>query len=99
MTANPMAHSVEAAADRAGVGRTTIYAAIRDGALVARKCGRRTIVLTSDLQAWLSKLPHARASSDENFKNEGAHALTTRNKAVDRQIRNNFGFEPGGDND
>ena len=98
MTATPMAHSVEAAADRAGVGRTTIYAAIRDGALVARKCGRRTIVLTSDLQAWLSKLPHAR-TSEENFKNEAAHALTTRNKAVDRQIRNNFEFCADGAND
>lgn len=44
-----------------GLGRTTIYAAIKDGALVARKYGRRTIVLADDLTTFLSALPTTKA--------------------------------------
>ena len=40
-----------------GLGRTSIYAQIRDGHLVARKCGRRTIILPSDAADWLKNLP------------------------------------------
>jgi excisionase family DNA binding protein len=45
---------------RSGVGRTTVYAAIKDGSLKARKCGRTTIVLAGDLRAWLTALPALR---------------------------------------
>ena len=37
-----------------------LYDAIRDGRLVARKWGRRTIVLRSDLEAFLQGLESAR---------------------------------------
>jgi excisionase family DNA binding protein len=47
---------------RTGVGRTTVYAAIKDGSLKARKCGRTTVVLADDLRAWLSSLPTLRRS-------------------------------------
>ncbi len=40
-----------------GLGRTSIYAEIRDGRLVARKCGRRTIILHTDATDWLKNLP------------------------------------------
>jgi excisionase family DNA binding protein len=40
-----------------GFGRTTIYAAIKTGDLVARRYGRRTIVLEEDLQKFLRNLP------------------------------------------
>ena len=40
-----------------GLGRDTIYKAIHTGRLPARKLGRRTIVLASDLQAFLESLP------------------------------------------
>jgi excisionase family DNA binding protein len=40
-----------------GLGRTTVYAAIKAGHLVARKYGRRTIVLADDLATFLHKLP------------------------------------------
>lgn len=40
-----------------GLGRTKIYEAISDGRLKARKCGKRTIVLRSDLQEFLAALP------------------------------------------
>jgi excisionase family DNA binding protein len=41
----------------AGIGRTKIYEAISEGRLKARKYGKRTIVLRTDLQAFLSGLP------------------------------------------
>jgi excisionase family DNA binding protein len=53
----PLGRSVNAAAIRAGVGRSTIYAAINSGALRALKAGRRTLILDSDLQAWFGSLP------------------------------------------
>lgn len=49
--------SIEEAALLSGLGRTSIYGAVKSGALKARKAGRRTIVLKSDLQAWLAALP------------------------------------------
>ena len=46
---------------RTGLGRTTVYAAIKSGDLVARKYGRRTIVLERDLRNFLSRLPNSHA--------------------------------------
>jgi hypothetical protein len=43
-----------------GLGRTRIFQAISDGRLVARKFGRRTIVLRTDLDAFLQNLESAR---------------------------------------
>jgi hypothetical protein len=40
-----------------GLGRTLIFAEIRAGKLVARKCGRRTLILKEDLLKWLQTLP------------------------------------------
>ena len=54
-----IAHSVDGACDAAGVGRTSIYEAIRAGELKARKLGRRTIILDDDLRQWLASLPLA----------------------------------------
>lgn len=39
------------------LGRTKVYEAISARQLRAKKFGRRTIVLMSDLQAWLEGLP------------------------------------------
>jgi excisionase family DNA binding protein len=58
----PAAHSVNTAAAMAGVGRTTIFAALKSGALKARKIGRRTVILDEELRRWLSSLPPARAA-------------------------------------
>jgi excisionase family DNA binding protein len=49
----------------AGVGLNTIYRAINSGELVARKLGARTLILRSDLEAWLQKLPKAVAKSTQ----------------------------------
>ena len=53
----PLARSVPATARVAGVGRTTIFAAIKAGNLVAIKVGRRTIITDKDLKEWIAALP------------------------------------------
>jgi hypothetical protein len=39
------------------IGRDTIYDAIRDGRLIARKLGRRTIILDDEGEEFLKSLP------------------------------------------
>jgi hypothetical protein len=60
-----LAYSVTSAAAIAGVGRTFLYAEIRVGRLVARKAGRRTVVLDSDLRNWLASLPTVPSANDD----------------------------------
>jgi hypothetical protein len=43
-----------------GLGRTSVYSAIKSGALIARRYGRCTIVLAEDLGTFLNNLPKAR---------------------------------------
>ncbi len=57
---SPRAFRIAEICSITGLGRTTIYAAIRAGDLIARKCGRRTIVLADDLSEWLASLPRTR---------------------------------------
>ena len=56
----PRAFRIGDVCARTGLGRTTIYAAIKGGLLVARKHGRRTVVLVDDLAAFLEGLPTAK---------------------------------------
>jgi excisionase family DNA binding protein len=58
-----MAFSVNEAAMRAGLGRDRIYNAIRDGALVAKKFGRRTLITADALRRFLDGLPPLRLPS------------------------------------
>jgi len=51
------AYSIAEVMLQSGLGRDTIYKAINSGRLPARKVGRRTIVLTTDLQRFLEALP------------------------------------------
>jgi excisionase family DNA binding protein len=51
------AYSIAETMAQSGLGRDTIYKAIHEGKLKARKLGRRTVVLASDLQAFLESLP------------------------------------------
>jgi excisionase family DNA binding protein len=55
----PYAHSIATAVKVSAFGRSTIYQAIRDGELEARKRGRRTVILDSELKRWLDSLPRA----------------------------------------
>ncbi len=58
-TPDKLAHSIDESCAIAGVGRTYIYNAIAAGDLTARKAGRRTLILRSELEAWLTGLPTA----------------------------------------
>ena len=51
-----LALSIEEACNATGLGRTKLYEAINSGALCARKLGKRTLILQSDLQAFLTGL-------------------------------------------
>jgi len=53
----PLAYRIPAVCLATGLGRTSIYAAIKSGALIARRWNRCTIVLAEDLAAFLSALP------------------------------------------
>jgi len=52
-----VAYSIAETMALSGLGRDTIYKAIHAGHLPARKLGRRTVVLASDLQRFLETLP------------------------------------------
>ena len=53
------AHSIAETCALTGRGRDTVYTAIRDGHLVARKFGRRTLITDDDLRQFLAGLPRA----------------------------------------
>jgi excisionase family DNA binding protein len=53
----PLAHSVEVAAKRVGIGRTKLFELIRTGRLRAVHYGRRTLVPEESLKAFLASLP------------------------------------------
>jgi excisionase family DNA binding protein len=52
-----VAYSVPEAMLALGLCRDSIYRLIRDGRLVARKVGRRTLILASDLETFTRTLP------------------------------------------
>lgn len=59
-----LSYTVEQVCELTSVGRTTVYAAIRSGNLVARKLGRRTILLRSDVDAWLAACPRTKNDAE-----------------------------------
>ena len=56
------AFSIPEVTEVANIGRSTIYREIRAGELVARKRGRRTIILADDLRRWLKSLKPLKAA-------------------------------------
>ena len=48
--------SIEEVCTATGIGRTKIYEAINQGLLLAKKYGKRTIILKDDLDNFLSNL-------------------------------------------
>jgi excisionase family DNA binding protein len=53
------AHSIAETCALTGLGRDSIYSAIRSGKLLARKLGRRTLITDDDLRQFLAGLPRA----------------------------------------
>lgn len=52
---DPLAYSIDEAAQVAGLGRTMIKAALAAGELPFVKIGTRTLILDADLRAYLSR--------------------------------------------
>lgn len=52
-----LAYSTKEAAEAAGIGKTTLFAALAAGVLKSRKVGRKRVILREDLMAWLLGLP------------------------------------------
>lgn len=53
----PLSYRIPQVRKKTGFGRSFIYEEIRAGNLIARKAGGCTIVLHSDLEAYLNNLP------------------------------------------
>jgi excisionase family DNA binding protein len=57
---SPLAMTIADVTRRTGIGRTSIFEAIRHGKLRAVKAGVRTLIKAEDLKAFLDNLPDAR---------------------------------------
>lgn len=55
----PISVSIPDAVKLTGLGRSTIYEAMKSGQLPRRKLGSRSLILVSDLEAFVAALPVA----------------------------------------
>lgn len=52
-----LTYSLKEASAALGVGKTTLYKALADGALTAVKLGNRTLIPAESLRAWMASWP------------------------------------------
>jgi excisionase family DNA binding protein len=74
---NAFAYSPADAARFCGLGLTRIKALLRDGAIAHRKDGRRTLVLRSDIEAYLTSLAAGRLNIHRGERGRFAPATRT----------------------
>lgn len=55
--------NIRQAVEASGLSRSALYVALKDGRLTARKAGRRTVILTDDLAAFVRGLPKMEAGN------------------------------------
>ncbi len=60
--ASPIAMTIADVSRLTGIGRTSIFEAIRQGRLRAVKAGSRTLIKADNLAAFVDSLPDARAN-------------------------------------
>ncbi len=65
MSQQKIALSLDEATTYSNIGKTRLYQAINDGALKARKLGRKTLILRADLEDFLSNLDTYTPSNNE----------------------------------
>src|SRR5215470_2181954 len=70
------AYNIPEVMARVGVGRDKLYRLIREGKLPARKLGRKTLILASDLEAFLEALP--RLAKEDKPTQRRVNAQTVR---------------------
>jgi hypothetical protein len=69
---NKIAYTIPEAVQASGLSRSSLYVAIATGALHARKCGARTLILDTDLRRFLRSLPRF-VKSDPSPSDRGRH--------------------------
>lgn len=71
-----LAYTIEEAIEAGAGSRTVVYEAIKARTLKARKRGKRTIILSEDLRAYLQSLPdfHGEVTSPKANDGEAAPA-------------------------
>src|SRR5262249_35678848 len=72
----PLAYSIAQACEIANIGRTSIYKAISTRQLIARKNGRRTVILADDLRRWLQSLPARTPQATSKPQSIADHPVT-----------------------
>jgi hypothetical protein len=78
----PRAYRISDVCKITRLGRTTIYAAIKSGDLIARKYGRATIVLADDLEAFLRSLQTTSRRSQKKSYTSGRRARMQTTKRI-----------------
>ncbi len=63
---NKVYHKVKEIPPRYAVGKSTIYKAIREGRLAARKLGAATLIRTEDIEGFMESLPVLKPMGGKN---------------------------------